>query len=130
MSRLRSLIILSFALTFCGCSILNHLEQLLTMGDYSRDKDEQHKIVSTNDAHYDDLLVAINTGNMKKYPDQTSVRRNFGEPIEIRNIDMIGQKQERWLYRHAIPLKAKDKVYLYFDAQGKLMKFEQEKIQW
>jgi len=125
-----SLLSLSLIISVSGCSILNHLEELSTLGEYSREKDEQHKMVRDINAHYEALLVAINTGKMKQYPDKSSLRRNFGEPIEIKIINVAGTKQEQWLYRQAIAMKAKDRVYLYFDGQGQLIKFQQEQIQW
>ena len=109
-----------------GCSVLNNLDQLLTLNEYSKEKDEQKKIVDKTDAQYDALAAAINSGEIKKYTNEASIREAFGEPISIKALD----HQEQWLYRHAIPLKAKDKVYLYFDGQGKLLKYEQEQIQW
>ena len=106
------------------------MEQLLVMGDYSRDKNVQHKMIQDSDALYDALVVVIKSDKIKNYPDQTAIRGNFGEPVAIKTITIGASSQEQWLYRHAIPQKAKDKVYLYFGAQGKLIKYEQEQIQW
>jgi hypothetical protein len=114
----------------CGCGTLSHMDQLLVMGDYARDKNVQYKMVDEINAHYEALVVAINSGKIKNYPDQTSIRANFGEPITIKTITVDGRSEEEWLYRHAIPQKAKDKVYLYFDTKAQLIKYIQEKIEW
>jgi hypothetical protein len=113
-----------------GCSILHHMDQLLMMGDFSRDKNVQGKVVGEIDAHYDSLVSVIHSGKIKNYPDQASILHNFGEPIARKTVTVDGASQEQWLYRHAIPLSAKDKVYLYFDHEGKLINYTQEKIEW
>ena len=113
-----------------GCAVIHHLDQLQTMGEFSRDKNVQGKMVDTANASYASLLTAINTGKIKEYPSMEAIRNNFGEPIDTAAVLIDGVSCRIWLYRDAIPQTAKDKVYLYFDPQGKLIKFEQEKIQW
>ncbi|MBI3602439.1 MAG: hypothetical protein HY209_06055 [Candidatus Omnitrophica bacterium] len=130
MPLLKNLLMVTVCFGCCGCTILNHLDEISTLGDYSRDKDDQHKLVNGINARYDALVAAMKSGDIKKYPDQKAVRQAFGESILIKRIDDHGQPQEQWLYRHALPIKAQDKVYLYFNAQGKLLRYEQEKIQW
>ncbi len=115
---------------FSGCSLLDHIDEIMTLGDYARDKEVQEKIVNSIDTHYDALLTAIKSGKIKKYSNQKEILQVFGEPILIKRIETPGQHQEQWLYRHGLPMKAKDKVYLYFDAKGKLLQYEQGSIPW
>ena len=119
---------LSFCL--CGCNALHHLPELSTMGEYSREMDNHKKTVDAIDQHYDALAATVNTDGLKSYPDAGSVRSSFGEPILIKNIEVDGKSREQWLYRHALIAKSNDKVYLYFDKQGKLIRYEKENIQW
>ena len=109
-----------------GCSMLSHLDQIMAMSDYSKDKDAQHRMVKQINARYDQLVAAIQSGDIKKYPQQWAIRNAFGDPILIKSVN----GQEQWLYRHTIPMKAKDKVWLYFDKEEKLVKYKQEKIEW
>jgi hypothetical protein len=123
----------SFAMTlivlfsFSGCAIIHHMDELQMMAAYSRDKNVQHAMIKKNDASYDALVEVIKNGKIKSYTSSSAFIQNFGEPISKKNID---SNTEQWLYRHAIPQKAKSKVYVYFDAKGQLIKFEQEQIQW
>lgn len=130
MQQVKFLIVVVILGFLSGCAIVNHMDQLLMMGEYSRDKNVQFKMVDEINAHYDALALVVNAGKIKNYPDQTAIMGNFGEPIAKKTIQVEGQSQERWLYRHAIPQKAKDKIYLYFDKQGKLVNHTQEKIEW
>jgi hypothetical protein len=130
MRLLKGTVLIIILVCSWGCSILGHMDQISMMGDYARDKNGQYKTVDQVDASYDSLVNAINAGKIKDYPDQISILRNFGDPILKKTMNADGQAQEQWLYRHAIPQKAKDKVYLYFDSNGKLVKYNQEKIQW
>jgi hypothetical protein len=108
-------------LTFSGCSILGNLNEIFTLGQYSREKDTQHALVKSTDDHYDALVKAIDQNRINDYKDQASFLYAFGEPILKKN---LSDGQERWLYRHAIYRTAKDKVYVYFDHGGKMVKWE------
>ena len=126
----RLLAFIMFVFLSSGCSILGHLDELSTLGDYSRDKDNQGKEVKLINDHYDALVKAINDKQMDSFSTQVDIRTTFGEPITIRLIETKDKKFERWTYRYAVIKQAKDRVYLYFDEKGKLVKYEQEKIQW
>ncbi len=130
MRQLKILLMVVLCFGLCGCYVLSKMDELSTLGNYTRDKEEQQRIINRVDARYDALLAAVNTGAIKQYSDQRSVRKAFGDPIVIKVAGVAGHKQERWLYRYALPLKARDKVYLYFDGKGKLVQYKQEKIQW
>ncbi len=106
------------------------MEQLSTMGEFSRDKDNQNKIVKNVNAQYDALVSAINSKEMGHFKTQADIRSNFGDPLAVKNIIVNGQKQQEWLYRYALIKTAKSKVYLYFDERGNLLNYKEEKIEW
>jgi hypothetical protein len=105
----------------CGCHALGNLDQLSVLGQYARDNDDQHRLVKANDEHYDELKRVIAGGQIGHYKDRSSFIYAFGEPILKK--DLPGGVQ-RWLYRYAIYWTAKDKVYVYFDRNGKMIKWE------
>jgi len=113
--------VLALLLGFSGCIFLENTDELSTMGNYSREKDSQHRQVKSINDQYDALTKAIDQNAIGKYKDQASLVSAFGEPILKR---ALGDGSERWLYRHAIYRFAKDKVYVYFDRGGKLVKWE------
>ena len=108
-------------LSLSGCNALSNLDELSVMGDYSREKDNQHRLVKSIDDHYDDLVKIISQGHINGYKDKASFINSFGGPIFKKDLGLRG---ERWLYRYAILKTAKDKVYVYFDRDGKMIKWE------
>src|SRR5689334_11338079 len=104
-----ALLLTAFSLS--GCIILENLDEISILGDYSREKDNQHRVVKVINAHYDKLVKVIEEGHIKDYKDEASFTHSFGEPILKKN---MRKGQERWLYRYAIYRFAKDKVYVYF----------------
>jgi hypothetical protein len=108
-------------LCFCGCTILENIDEISILGDYSREKDSQHRLVKTINDHYDALSKAIEQGHIGDYKDKASWGYAFGDPLLKK--DLSGGTQ-RWLYRHAIYRLSKDKVYVYFDRSGKMIKWE------
>ena len=86
------------------------------LGEYSREKDDQHRLVKSINDHYDALTKVIAQGHISDYKDEASFVHSFGDPILKKDLSDGGQ---RWLYRYAIYRFAKDKVYVYFDRNGK-----------
>jgi hypothetical protein len=93
------------------------------MGQYSREKDGQHAQVKSINNHYDALTRVIAQGHLSDYKDTSSFLHSFGAPILKKE---MSDGTERWLYRYAIYKFAKDKVYVYFDRNGKQVKWEKE----
>ena len=104
-----------------GCTVVSNLDQITTLQGYSSEKEAQHKDVKIVKVHYDALTKAIDQGQINDFKDQASFIHAFGDPILKKEMnDGTG----RWLYRYAIFRLAKDKVYVYFDRDGKLVKWE------
>ena len=104
-----------------GCSILFNLDEISVMGDYSREKGDQHRLVKSINDHYDALTKAIDKKAINEYKDEASFTGSFGDPILKKD---LRDGTQRWLYRYAIYRFAKDKVYVYFDRDGKMTKWE------
>jgi len=114
--------LLVMLLGLSGCTILGNLDEISILGGYSREKDGQHRLVKSINDHYDALVKVIAQGHISDYKDEAAFVQSFGEPILKKVLRSRGQ--ERWLYRYAIYRFAKDKVYVYFDRQGKMVKWE------
>ena len=104
-----------------GCTIISNSDELYMLGDYSREKDNQHRLVKSINDHYDALTKAIDQKAINEYKDEAAFVHSFGDPILKKDLSGGGQ---RWLYRYAIYRFAKDKVYVYFDRNGKMIKWE------
>lgn len=108
-------------LSLSGCTILENLDELTVLGQYSRESDAQHHLVKTIKLHYDALTKVIAQGHISDYKDEASFVHSFGDPILKKD---LSDGVQRWLYRYAIYRLAKDKVYVYFDRNGKQIKWE------
>ena len=113
--------LLVIVLGLSGCAALENLDALTALGQYSREKDAQHRMVKCINTHYDALSKAIDQGTISKYKNKTAFLKTFGEPILKAD---LGNGTQRWLYRYAIYRYAKDKVYVYFDHAGTVVKWE------
>ena len=113
--------LLAAMLGFSGCAVLDHLDEISALGQYSREKDNQQRLVKSINDHYDALTKAIDQKTISDYKDETSFVNNFGDPILKKD---LGDGAQRWLYRYAVYTYAKDKVYVYFDRNGKQVRWE------
>jgi hypothetical protein len=104
-----------------GCAPLEHMDQLSVIGDYAREKNSQGRLVQSIDDHYDALTKAIAQGGMGYYKYKALFLNTFGDPILKKDLP---DGSQQWLYRYAIFSRAHDKVYVYFDNQDHLIKWE------
>lgn len=117
--------VLLFALTGCTqAKQVAHMDELLKLKAMSESRDEQAKYIEEQNKRFDALLETVKTDRLKEYPDKKSIVKLFGQPVFTRDVVQDGQPAEQWLYRYATKYFKSDKVYLYFDAQGKFSRFE------
>ena len=122
MNRFVFIIILFF---FTGCTQakqLAHLDQLLVIKGMSDNRDEQFKSVDEQNKKFEQLLEVVKNNWLNKYPDKKSILSSFGPPIFSRSVVDEGQPREEWLYRYATKYFNTDKIYLYFDGKGNLIR--------
>jgi len=120
----RILILLSILPVLAGCAKLTHLPQLLTLKAYSDNKDLQHEDVLEHDTNFKKLLEAVADDSLSQYPDKKSILKEFDEPILKQRLVRNNTVVDRWLYRYATQYFDSEKVYIYFNKQGKLLDFK------
>ncbi len=115
------------AICSAGCMQLKavpHMDELLRIKDYSDEHDGQTAWIEGEVKKFNSLLAAVRDGSIKNYPNQNAVVTEFGQPVLADNVPESPQAVTRWLYRHPIQKFATDRVYLYFDINGQLLKSE------
>ncbi len=123
--RNRQFLVISVLLIACaGCSSILPVEQIMRLKGYSDEKNRLHRLVDQQNKKFESLLAAISSGTLQKYSDQKSIWKNFGEPVFSKQINMDSSVYTVWMYRYSTKLIGSEKVYLYFDPQGKLKSYD------
>lgn len=107
-----------------GCAKVSHMDQLLTLKGMADEQAGLNRYVEEQNANFDRLLAEVKAGTLEQYGNKREIRRIFGEPIFARSDAESEQKTETWLYRYATQYFGADKVYLYFDSDGVLVRTE------
>lgn len=119
MKRFLICLTLSFALT--GCSAVSHLQELLRLNAYSKEKTIQHRYIQSQRDQFDRMLVAARAGETAEFATTRQVSRAYGPPVFRRPVEHNGQGVTQWLYRYPKAFFDAPKVYLYYDDQGRLV---------
>jgi hypothetical protein len=117
----------SYLIFLTGCTQLKqvqNLDQLLVLKEYSEEKEAQGKWIEQETENFNGILAAVRDGSIKNSPDRESIREQFGDPVIIENIEKDNAPVEQWLYRHPLQKLAFERVYLYFDSNGRLVRYE------
>lgn len=111
-------------LLLSGCSKVSHLDQLLTLKDLADEQEELNKYIDQQDKNFDRMLEEVKAGTLDQYSNKQKILRTFGEPVFARDVIEEGHGLESWLYRYTTQYFGTEKVYLYFDSEGNLVKSE------
>ena len=118
------ILVLSF---FTGCmqmQMLPYLNQALVLKDFGAEKDAQHSYIKNADAKFDRMLAEFQSGEIQKYETEKDIIKAFGPPVLTKTVDIDGKIMKQDLYRYAIAHKGPNKIYVYYDQQGQLEKWE------
>lgn len=110
--------------TLSGCAKLAHMQELLTLKAYSKEKDQQVELVRGQDEKFQKLLQLAESKGLGPYTTQESFLKEFGAPVFKKNVVKEGQPLEEWLYRYSTEYFDSPKVYLYFDQKGTLQSLD------
>ncbi len=123
MSRPKLLVLL-IILSSAGCAKLAHLDELLRLKDLSENRDGQEIFVQKQNKNFEKLSGVAKANNIASYKDEKTFIKEFGRPIVSREITSQDQPLTQWLYRYSTQKFGSPKVYLYFDNQEKLVRWE------
>jgi len=110
---MRKLFLCLFILVFTyGCS-----HKLQALIDISGEKAEQASYVKAQNTKLELLFRDVKERNLKIGLTENEVIRYYGNPVLVKREDGL----DVFLYRNTVEFFPKEKVYLFFDSDGKLM---------
>ncbi|MBF0532857.1 MAG: hypothetical protein HQL23_07170 [Candidatus Omnitrophica bacterium] len=112
---------LLIGLAFCGCAKLQYLPELLTLKDLSESKARTTLYIDSQNQKFANMLAAAKRGELKQYHTKKEFQTAFGDPVMTRSIQRGGKILTECLYRRQTDYFARDKIYLYFDKEDRLV---------
>jgi len=119
-----------FIILFVGCALLggcakvSHLDQLLVLKDLADEQTALNKYIEKQDQNFNLMLKEVKAGTLDQHSTKKKMRKAFGDPVFTRPAIEDDQELDVWLYRYSTKYFGAEKVYLYFDLQGNLIKSE------
>ncbi|MDD3374555.1 MAG: hypothetical protein PHY73_02390 [Candidatus Omnitrophica bacterium] len=115
--------LLLFSFLFSGCGIF-HVQEIMRIKAVSANMDEQQKYVDAKNEEFEKLLKIVKEGKISNYKTQKDFVKEFGDPVFSKQLSKQEEYSEVWLYRYCDKMFGSEKVYLYFDDAGNLIKWE------
>ena len=109
-----------------GCASSGRMERLLTLKALANEQKNLNAYIEEQDKKFESLLEAARKGAIDQYVDRESIKKNFGDPVYVKQVEHNGESQEEWLYRYVTKFFDSEKVYLYFNGEGKLVKWKKQ----
>lgn len=123
---MKKYLILFSVFILCGCSVC-HVSEIRRIQAYSKDGDQKQRYVDEKDAKFEALLAVVRSGEIVNYKTQDDFLKDFGDPVFVKESRGTEDYDHLWLYRYYAELWGLEKVYLYFDKSGNLIKWEHRK---
>jgi hypothetical protein len=98
---------------------MSHARELSTLKKFSDSRHKLENYVITQEESFDRLLEDIKFGRLKEGTSKSKIVSRYGEPVFCEDNSMYV-----CLYRYPLRYFSEDKVYLYFDKENKLNRFE------
>jgi len=111
---LRLFLCFTLSVFILGCS-----QQIKTLMIVSKEKAEQERYIKQQDSKFAQLLEDARENKIKKDLSEQQALRYYGEPLLVKEED----GKTVYLYRDAEEFLPKEKVYLYFDSEGRFKSF-------
>ena len=111
-------------MAFTGCAKIRHLPRLLRIKRYSENKEAQAAFISLQNENFKKISRSIEEGKISAYKNRAEILEVFGNPIFSRLQMVDSEEFDVWLYRPGADYFPKEKVYLYFDTNGDLKRWE------
>ena len=127
MMLLKFLTCLIVVICLSGCMKLKqvlYVRPLLTLKSSSEEGDTMDSYVQEQDMKFEALVAALYDGTLEHGLTQKKFKEGFGDPVMIENVTRNNQEMTLWLRRYTVRYWDSDKVYLYFDKDGKLQDWE------
>ena len=107
-----------------GCAKVAHMNELLTLKAMSDGQDAMGAYIEKQDNKFKLLLSAVEDKSIEKYNRKSVIVRKFGDPVYCEDITHNGAPAEFCLYRYTKKYFNSDKIYFYFDKEGKLLDWQ------
>ncbi len=108
-------------LTSSGCLFKEDIEGLLVLKQLGAEQKSIERSLKIEEHLFRKLAAHVKKDRLKPGISLESFIASYGEPIVSKDIPSVGK---RLLYRHPADYFNSDKIYVYFDQQGKLTQWE------
>jgi len=107
-----------------GCAVAQYAEQIRTLQAVDASQQDISKFIKRQERLFHLLLEDVKGGRLKPGITKKYVINTYSNPVLSREITGALGTEEELLYRHPTQYFSSDKIYLYFDSSGKLMRWE------
>ncbi|MFH1640717.1 MAG: hypothetical protein ABIA66_02005 [Candidatus Omnitrophota bacterium] len=121
-SRLKWVLVM-FIFLFQGCVYLRHSKELLFLKSLADNEKEKEDYIKSQETGFEQLRADIENDRLKTGISKKDILARYFEPINCLSIEESSEKSS-CLYRHPTKYFFTDKVYLYFDENEALARWE------
>jgi hypothetical protein len=119
--------VLIAAVLFSSCAVVNHLEEVSMLQEFSQEQNALNAMVEERDGDFDALLARIASGDkLADLNNRQALLKRLGEPVLVLPSSDGNLKRERWLYRHQTNSPKSAKVYFVLDENGAVLSWSKE----
>ncbi|UCD15044.1 MAG: hypothetical protein JSV34_04800 [Candidatus Omnitrophota bacterium] len=123
--RMKILIYLCAFFCLSGCAIIRHREQLSTLKRIGANRQKASQYIERQEKLFYVLLGDVRDNKLKKGSLKKRILGVYGDPVLYRDVEGdAGGAVEELLYRHPTKYFSSERIYMYFDSEARLTRWE------
>ncbi len=103
-------------------------EPIRNLKALSKNIDQTQKYIDEQEEIFKKLIIDLEAKKLSAGLTKEYILAQYGEPILKKSVEIERNRLELWLYRRPVDRANSDRVYLYFDLQEKLAKWDLNSI--
>ena len=118
---IKFLIAVAVVINLSGCLFKENIQGLKTLKALGHNQKYIARSLKTQERLFRKLTADIKKDKLKPGIPAEVFLSSYGEPVVSKNIPSLGK---RFLYRHPTKYFNSDKIYIYFNQEGRLVNWE------
>ncbi|MDD5069507.1 MAG: hypothetical protein PHV17_02165 [Candidatus Omnitrophica bacterium] len=107
-----------------GCQVARNYSELKVLKELGKSQKEINAYLISQEKKFRLMKNDINRKELLIGTSKQDILKRYGDPVLAQALTGSGEETEMLLYRNPTDYFSSDKVYLYFDYQGKLLRYE------
>lgn len=120
------LCVLAVFISVTGCTLIRYSSELMTLKSVGDSQKDIQQYLAAQEKKFSALQADVKANRLQSGVSKQDIVNVYGDPVFSRPLADDLEMYEMFLYRHPTQYFTSDRIYLYFDKDQKLTRWQYE----